>query len=79
MKVITFEEAQYLRNMKVYGLVGSSQTFEITISDRSKKKNMNNTSASNSKEDKDQSESLSDVIAIIIRNFNISFRKLGRQ
>ena len=39
MKVTTIEEAQDISNMKVEELVGSLQTFELAINERSEKKN----------------------------------------
>jgi len=42
MKVIANEEAQDIKNMKVEELIGSLQTFEMAISDKSEKKNKGN-------------------------------------
>jgi len=39
MKVTTIEESQDINNMKMDELIGSLQTFELAISDRTKKKN----------------------------------------
>jgi hypothetical protein len=39
MKVTAIEEAQDVKNMKVEELVGSLETFEMAISDKSEKKN----------------------------------------
>lgn len=79
MKVTTIEEAQDLRSMKVDELIGYLKTFKIAISDRSEKKNKSIAFVSNTEEDEDQDESLSDAITLIRRNFKKSLRILDRQ
>jgi hypothetical protein len=57
IKVTTIEEARNLSSIKVDELVGSFQTYEMAINDRSKKKNESILFASNAEKDKkNQSE-----------------------
>jgi uncharacterized membrane protein len=52
MKVTAIEEARNLSSIKVAELVGSLQTYEMAINDRSKKKNESISFASNAEKDK---------------------------
>jgi hypothetical protein len=56
MKVTTIEEAQDLSTIKVDELIGSLQIFEMTINNIPEKKNNSIIFASNTEEDKIQSE-----------------------
>ena len=56
MKVTAIEEDQDISSMQVDELIGSLQTYEITLSDKSEKKNKSVAFVSNTEEDSDQSE-----------------------
>jgi hypothetical protein len=53
MKVIDIEEAQDIGIMRVDEIIGSLQTFELGISDRSEKKNTSITFVSNTEDEED--------------------------
>lgn len=54
MKVTTIEEAQYISNIKVDEPIGSLQTFEMTMNDRTEEKNKSITFVSKTEDDEDQ-------------------------
>lgn len=54
MKVTFIEESEDLGSIKVYELIGSLQTIEMALNDRSEKKNKIIAFVSNSEEDEDQ-------------------------
>ncbi|XP_050875624.1 uncharacterized protein LOC127079260 [Lathyrus oleraceus] len=75
MKVTVIEEAQDISNMRVDELVGSLQTFELGISDRSEKKNKIMSFVSNTEDEEDQcdldiDEGMYNVIVLLKRQFN---------
>ncbi|XP_050920158.1 uncharacterized protein LOC127137782 [Lathyrus oleraceus] len=75
MKVTTIDEAQDIYNMKVKELIGSLQTFELVISDRSEKKNKIITFISNSDDEEAQfdmeiDEGISNAIVLLGRQFH---------
>jgi hypothetical protein len=73
MTVTSIEEAQDLRTIKVYKLIGSLQTFEMTINNRLERKNKS--IAFVSKEDLNE-DNLSEAITLISKNFNKTSNKL---
>lgn len=54
MKATIIEEAQDLGNIKFNELIGSLRTFEMTLNDKSEKKNKSISSVSNTEEEEDQ-------------------------
>jgi ribosome-associated translation inhibitor RaiA len=72
MKVTTIEEAQDLSSIKVYELIGSLQTFNMSICDKLEKKNKSMDFIS----EENHEDNLSDAIAFIGRKFNKSLNKL---
>ena len=81
MKVTTIEEAQDISKMQVDELIGSLQTFELTLTDRSDKKNKNIAFMSNTKEEDEESEmdfagEFTEALALLGRKFNKAFKKL---
>lgn len=80
MKVTAIEEAQDLSIIKFDELIGSLETFDMAINDRSEKKNKSISFVSNIEEDENQGEeSLSDVITFVRRKFNKALRWLDRK
>ncbi|MCH87884.1 gag-protease polyprotein, partial [Trifolium medium] len=84
MKVTAIEEAQYISSMKVVELVGSLQTFELAVSDRSEKKNksialVSNTDDEELQSDMETDESISDAIVLLGRQFNKVVRRMDRR
>lgn len=71
MKVTTIEEAQDINNMKVDELMGSLQTFELGISEKSKKKKniafVSNVEDLEDECDLDADEGISNVIVLLGR------------
>src|ERR1044072_1752866 len=57
MKVTAIEKAQDIENMQVDELIGSLQTFELSINDKVDKKNKSIAFVSNTNEGDDESES----------------------
>ena len=51
MKATTIEEAHDISNMRVDELVGSLQTFELAISDKTEKKNQRKAFVSNTEKE----------------------------
>ena len=81
MKVITIEESQYINNIKVDELVGSLQTFELDINERSEKKNKSITYVSNTEYEEEQcdlttDEGRSKAILLLGRKFNQVLNKM---
>jgi len=56
MKVTAIEEAQDIKNMKVEELIGSLQTFEMAINDKSEKKNKGIAFVSNTSDDQTEGD-----------------------
>ncbi|XP_050920063.1 uncharacterized protein LOC127137667 [Lathyrus oleraceus] len=74
MKVTTIEEAQEINTMRVHELIGSLQTFELGISDKSKKKSKSITFVSDTKDEEDQcdldtDEGMTNAIVLLGRQF----------
>ncbi|KAI5444767.1 hypothetical protein KIW84_013155 [Lathyrus oleraceus] len=79
MKVAAIEEARDLGSIKVDELIGSIQTFEISINERSENKNKGIAFVSNTKESQsDKEENLPDDIAFLGIIFNQSLKYLAR-
>ncbi|MCI74600.1 gag-pol polyprotein, partial [Trifolium medium] len=73
--VTTIEEAQDISSMKVDELVGSLQTFELAVSDRTEKKSKSIAFVSNTDDeelecDLETNEGISDAIVLLGRQFN---------
>lgn len=80
MKVLAIEEAQDLSNTKVDELIGYLKTFEMEINDRTEKKKKKECAfVSNTEEDEDQGESLSDSIALVGIKFNKALRRMEKK
>src|ERR1044072_1532401 len=84
MKVTTIEEAQDIRTMQVDELIGSLQTFEMTLNDKLEKKSKNIAFMSNTEEEKEESEmnffgEFSKVLTLLGRKFNKAFKKFDRR
>jgi hypothetical protein len=84
MKVTTIEEAHDISTMKVDELVGSLQTFEIVLNERSDKKNKSIAFVTNTDDDVVQSdgeeqESIADAIAMLGRQFNKVLKRVDRR
>lgn len=83
LKVAIIQEAQDLSTLKVDELIGSLQTFEVSMIGISEKKNKGVAFVSNSQEDEDQGdkdteENMSDVIAYVGRKFNKALKNLDK-
>lgn len=85
MKVKTIGEAQDICNMKVDELIGSLQTFELAISERSEKKNKSitficNTDNEEAQCDMENDEGISKSIMLLGRQFSKVLKKwIGSQ
>lgn len=84
MKVATIEESQDICNMKVDELVGSLQTFELAISDRSEKKKKSITFVSNTNNEEVQcdmksNEGISEAILLLRKQFNKVLKRMDRK
>ena len=84
MKVTTIEEAQDINNMQVDELIGSLQTFELTLNDSSDKKNKSIAFVSNTEEVDEESEmdfagEFTEALALLGRKFNKAFKKFDRR
>src|ERR1044072_4009235 len=80
MKVTTIEEAQYISTMQVDELIGSLQSFEMTLNDKSEKKSKNIAFMSNTEEENEESEmnfaaEFYETLALLGRKFNEAFKK----
>jgi hypothetical protein len=84
MKVTAIEEAQDIANIKVDELVGSLQTFEMSINERGDKKNKSVAFISNDDDEESQTaaegeESISDALALIGKQFGKVLRHVDRR
>src|ERR1044072_1927759 len=84
MKVTAIEEAQDIGNMQVDDLIGSLQTFELSLNDKADKKNKSIAFMSNIDEGDDESESdyageFTEALALLSRKFNRAFKKFDRR
>src|ERR1044072_8199968 len=84
MKVTAIEEAQDIGNMQVDELIGSLQTYELTLNERSDKKHKNIAFVSNIEECVDQSvsefgEEFTKALALLGRKFNNAFKRFDRR
>ncbi|PNX64440.1 gag-protease polyprotein, partial [Trifolium pratense] len=84
MKVTAIEEAQDISSMKVDELLGSLQTYETSINERLEKKNksiafMSNTDEEEMDIDVDSTESISEAIVLLGRQFNKVLKKMDRR
>ena len=79
MKVTAIEEFREIGSMKLDELVVSLQTFELSMKDRTKKKNKSIAFVSNADEesesDKEADESISDALVLLRRQFNKILRR----
>ncbi|XP_057445983.1 uncharacterized protein LOC130738093 [Lotus japonicus] len=83
MKVTAIEEAQDIGSIKVDELIGSLQTFEMSLNERSDKKNKSIAFVSNAEDDdaseKESDENLSEAITLLGRKFNKVMRRFERK
>src|ERR1044072_2927537 len=84
MKVTAIEEAQDITLLKVDELIGSLQTFEMTLNERPEKKNKSIAFISNTEIEDEETEAdfvgeFSDALALLGRKFNKAFMKLDRK
>src|ERR1044072_9023453 len=84
MKVTSIEEAQDIANMQVDELIGSLETFELSLNDKVDKKNKSIAFVSNIDEGDDDSESdfageFTEALALLRRKFNRAFKKFDRR
>lgn len=79
MKVNAIEKAQDINKIRVDELVGSLQTFELGINDRSEKKSKSIALVSNTDEecDLDTDEGLSNAIVLLGRQFNKVMKRVN--
>ncbi|KAK2436765.1 gag-protease polyprotein [Trifolium repens] len=73
MKVTAIEESQDLSTVKVDELIGSLQTFEMSLDDKPEKKMKNLAFKS---EESQTDDELSEALAYLTKNFNKSLNKL---
>ncbi|KAK2382273.1 hypothetical protein QL285_069821 [Trifolium repens] len=86
MKVTAIEEAQDISSMKVDELIGSLQTFELSINERSEMKNKSITFISNTGDDNDEiqcdmetNKGISNAIIDLGKQFNKVLQKMDRK
>ncbi|XP_057432974.1 uncharacterized protein LOC130725802 [Lotus japonicus] len=82
MKVTTIDEAQDISSIKVDELIGSLQTFEMSLNDMPEKKSKSIAFMSNVDEDQsdqEAGENLSEAIALLGKKFNRVMRKFDRR
>ncbi|XP_057452420.1 uncharacterized protein LOC130744244 [Lotus japonicus] len=83
MKVTAIEEAQDISSIKVDELIGSLQTFEMSINERSDKKNKSITFVSNAEDDdqseKDADENIAEALALLRKKFSKVMWKFDRR
>src|ERR1044072_1674596 len=84
MKVTAIEEAQDIGTMQVDELIGSLQTYEMTLNDKPDKKNESIAFVSNTVEDDEQHDmdlagEFTDALALLGRKFNKAFKRLDRK
>ncbi|WJX67455.1 beta-glucosidase [Trifolium repens] len=74
MKVTAIEESQDLSTMKVDELIGSLQTFKMSLDDKPEKKMKKNLTFKS--EESQTDDELSEALAYLTKNFNKSLNKL---
>ncbi|XP_045792093.1 uncharacterized protein LOC123886861 [Trifolium pratense] len=84
MKVTAIEEVQDISSMKVDELLGSLQTYEASINERLEKKNKSIAFMSNADEEEtdidiDSTDSISEAIILLGRQFNKGPKKMDRR
>jgi hypothetical protein len=85
MKVTIIEEAQDISSIKVDELIGSFQTFELSINERSKMKNKSITAISNTDDDNEiqcdmeTNKGISNAIIDLGKQFNKVLQKMDRK
>ncbi|GAU16587.1 hypothetical protein TSUD_168190 [Trifolium subterraneum] len=84
MKVIAMEEAQDISTMKVDELIGSLQTYESSVNERIKKKNksiafVSNTEDEDLESDMESTDSVSEAIVLLGRQFNKVLKRMDRR
>ena len=84
MKVTAIEEAQDINIMQVDELIGSLQTYEMTLNDKPDKKNKSIAFVSSTVEDDEQSEmdfagEFTYALELLGRKFNKDFKRLDRK
>ncbi|XP_058733516.1 uncharacterized protein LOC131605140 [Vicia villosa] len=84
MKVIAIEEDHEITTMRVIELVGSLQTFELAVNDKSEKKNKGMTFVSSTKDeigqdDLDTEEGLSKTVVLLGKQFNKIMKIMDRR
>ncbi|KAK2430380.1 hypothetical protein QL285_024221 [Trifolium repens] len=85
MKVTAIEEAQDISSMKVDELIGSLQTFELSINERSEMKNKSITAISNTDDDNEiqcdmeTNKGISNAIIDLGKQFNKVLQKMDRK
>ena len=83
MKVTAIEEAQDINKMRLDELVGSLQTFELSINERSEKKNKSIAFVTNTEDEEEEcdmgiDEGISNAIVLLGRQFNKVLKKMDR-
>ena len=84
MKVTAIEEAQDISILQVDELIGSLQTFEMTLNERSEKKNKSISFVSSTEIEDEESEAdfvgeFLDALALLGRKFNKAFKRFDRK
>jgi hypothetical protein len=84
MKVTAIEEAQDISTLKLDELIGSLQTFELAIEDRSEKKSkgialISNTEDEEVQNDDDTEGSIEEAIAFLGKQFNKVLKRMDRR
>jgi hypothetical protein len=84
MKVTSIEEAQDIDSMQVDELIGSLQTYELTLNEKYVKKHkyiefVSNINGDDDHTEVDMGEEVLDVIALLGRQFNRVFRKFDKK
>ncbi|GAU10419.1 hypothetical protein TSUD_419150, partial [Trifolium subterraneum] len=84
MKVIAMEEAQDISTMKVDELIGSLQTYESSVNERIEKKNksiafVSNTEDEDLESDMESTDSVSEAIVLLGRQFNKVLKRMDRR
>src|ERR1044072_3058372 len=84
IKVTAIEEAQDITLMQVDELIGSLQTFELSLNDKADKKNKSIAFVSNTYEGDDDSESdlageFTEALALLSKKFNRAFKRFDRR
>src|SRR6266487_424122 len=79
MKVTAIEEFREIKSMKLDELVGSLQTFELSMKDKTEKKNKSIAFVSNTDEesesDKEADENISEALVLLGKQFNKILRR----